>query len=282
MNALSKWMVGLPLVLACDAQTDAGYRGESLAAMRGVVSMSAALSSAPELEVVLVWDYDNGDGDQVLGQTAVIKGEFPARFTLDLTEPPPEVVMDGPTGERLALAYIMVLPKGVDLADVEEGNVGLVGASTNFMVAWSDHDFEEGVGAAQRFGAVKAGYNLMRVTPAETWLAAHPETAHCEDYQGPDCDIDEPPQPEDCDAYYDNWDEDAQQTPACLAWEDEVRVLYQACYEQGAREVGCWEYNLFGMFDALTPAEGGFTNEVAITVTDDTDVVFDDTFPNIH
>ena len=38
MNALSKWMVGLQLVLACDAQTDAGYRGESLAAMRGVVA----------------------------------------------------------------------------------------------------------------------------------------------------------------------------------------------------------------------------------------------------
>ncbi len=285
MNGLSKWMVGLPLVMACDAQTDKGYRGEALAEMRGVVAMNAALSAGTELEVTLVWDYDNGDGDEVKSQRAAIKGEFPARFTLDLSEPPPAEVLsrEGPNGEQGGYAYIMVLPKGGDPYAFEDGGVTPFGVSTEYMVMWSKFDFAAGSYEAQRYGDVKAGYNLMRVTPVETWLAAHPETTHCGDFWDPKCDtVDAPPEPEDCDAYYENWDEDAEQTPACLAWEYEVMLLQQACHEEAARAAGCWEHELFGQFDRLSPAEGGFANEVAITVSDDFEATFGDTFPNIH
>ncbi len=259
-------VAALPLTSACDSQTDSDYRGDVLAELRGVVTLPAALAAPAEMEIIIAWDYDAGDGDKVLGQTAPVRGEFPARFTLSITEPPPEEVLggtdtdqiDGATaGDRVgAYGYIVVKPTGASVTAVEEGTALPVGISPDYVVLWTSYDFPADSYEAVKFGgALTAGYHLLAVTPAEEYLAAHPEIAACDDREY------------DTECPYPEGDGDAE----WAAWE--------ACYDQARKDVGCfmppsWQ-------DRLAPAPAGFESEIAITLSYDPDALENDV-PNLH
>lgn len=161
---------------------------------------------------------------------------------------------------NMAKAYIMVLPTGADISDLDWGIPGTpVGVATDYVITWSNVDFEAGSEAAKLYGNVKTGYNLMRVTPAETWLAAHPEPPNCSGSVTLD-----PNDPSDYD-------------PSDADESDAEYITMQDCLDALA------EYDHFGTFDSLTPAEGGFSNEVTIDLRDYSDVALGGApFPNIH
>jgi hypothetical protein len=75
-------------MLACDAQTDPGYRGEPLVTLRGRVESSGEL---PPLEAAMLWQRGPppGTDDQELATRAPVTSGFPATFTLRLYTPPP-------------------------------------------------------------------------------------------------------------------------------------------------------------------------------------------------
>lgn len=134
----------LPLLFAaagCDSQTDSDYHGEPLAHLRGVV-YSPLTAAPPAMEVQIAWDWDDGEGDRLTGQTAQVKGEFPVSFTLDLTEPPPdEAVMTSRDGtQKFAYGYIVAKPVGSTLAAVLEGEALPAGTASGYIVAWSNSE----------------------------------------------------------------------------------------------------------------------------------------------
>jgi hypothetical protein len=104
-------LVTFPLlcVAACDAQVGDEYRGEPLLSMQGTVVLSEpndprnvvpAIAFAAEFQTVLI--------------EPEVRGQFPAQFRLDITEPPPaEALFELPDsdGGKLALGRIVVLPR---------------------------------------------------------------------------------------------------------------------------------------------------------------------------
>jgi hypothetical protein len=101
---------------ACgDGQMGAGYEGEPLLAMRGIVKTSALELSAEYVPALVTWPdkADSGSGkpwreDYIRGE---VEGMFPNAFTLRVYEPPPEdrleVIADGEP--RMAVALIVVI-----------------------------------------------------------------------------------------------------------------------------------------------------------------------------
>jgi len=248
----------LPLALApiaCVSQTDSDYRGEVMAELHGIVTVPAALEAPGAMEIVVVWDFDNGDGDELLGQSAEVRGEFPARFSLSITEPPPELVLGAgdPTGNRGAIGYIAAVPKGRSIADAREGLALPAAVSGRYTVVYTEHAvLPETMAAVQLGGAMSAGYHLLEVIPAEVWTAEHPEALACDELST------------DCD-----WGDD----PSAAEWR-----AYEACEYAARKEAGClfpesWQ-------DRTVPAPDGFATEIELVLTDDVEVL--DQGPNIH
>jgi hypothetical protein len=78
-----------------------------------------------------------------LGQATPVRGEFPARFRLDLLEPPPdEVLSRSSTGERIGISLFVALdPSGapfeLDLAERPRFPAWLVGGSGSHVLIFS-------------------------------------------------------------------------------------------------------------------------------------------------
>jgi|GEM_PF-6804701 len=246
----------LALAPACDSQTDSDYRGETLVQLRGVVTTSTALDLRADLEVMIAWDYDHGEGDQILTQTAKVSGAFPARFTLDITEPPPDAVLGSENvGSRGALGYIVVAPTGMSIDDVVERDGVPAGIATGYMLVYSERAIAPNTMSALKVGGpLSAGYSLLAVTQSAEFIAAHPEAAACDDFLS------------GCD--------DPDEGGGVAAWD-----AYEACEYAARKDANCL-YNESSR-DQLSPAPEGFETEIRVTLVNSGDEL-QEQGPEIH
>ena len=103
----------------CDSQAPSDYQGDVLGTIQGTIRNQAA--SAPgAAEVVLLWHYETPDDQEVpVAMKTEVEGGFPASFTLDLFEPPPEETYgrldgldDNPSEHRAGIAMVFVFAEG--------------------------------------------------------------------------------------------------------------------------------------------------------------------------
>jgi hypothetical protein len=98
---------------ACDSLGTQEYAGEPLFVLNGVVS--SRIEAQPEdLKIGLVFTGPSEDGDLLLAHVpAEVEGEFPARFTLRLLEPPPAEMIDASGSTSGTIVVAPSLPDGV-------------------------------------------------------------------------------------------------------------------------------------------------------------------------
>jgi len=120
------WSLALiGLWMGCDAQAGEPYRGEPLLTMWGSVELALEVENEDALVPTLAF---RGDNDTLYLAEADVEGAFPAEFTLNVYEPPPEgaLVSLGDYHEprpRLALGYIAaVRPETPDVFQFTTGS----------------------------------------------------------------------------------------------------------------------------------------------------------------
>jgi hypothetical protein len=93
MAAMKRWL-GNALVmagpLACSAQAEPDYRGEPLAVVRGAI-VTGEQSAPSDVDAAVVWVSGAGpDQDGYPIARVRVHGEFPAQFTIEVFDPPPD------------------------------------------------------------------------------------------------------------------------------------------------------------------------------------------------
>ncbi len=170
----------LSSVLGCAGQADKTYRGEPLARLHGrVEAASTAPTDAPPLAAALVWGQTAPNADAKvaiarprLGTSVPVSGRFPAEFTLDLYEPPPEGALftcfpgtpDAPeTPGSMATATVRAIRQG---ASPSSGTpFDFFGQVREFLVVYVDADVP--AGSACPGGALSKGYHLFKTIQVE-------------------------------------------------------------------------------------------------------------------
>jgi hypothetical protein len=163
------------LAASCDAVVDAGYEGEPLFQVHGVVT-SERTDLADGAKLALVWvrfgiNIFNYPHDASVKK---VRGSFPSSFEMPLFDPPDDDMLmsmthDGQTdGARVAVAYLLVYKAdAVDLSNVGS----IIGAAQDEMVVYVEGTIQPGSQIAQFVhGELSPGYHLMKVvrrTPAE-------------------------------------------------------------------------------------------------------------------
>lgn len=149
----------------CGALVDANWLGTPMLTLEGTIYAEALEEIPPEsLRVAIFWDRDGGPGtEQVVGTST----SFPARYAMDLYEPPPAAAMielDGPDGVvRLALGRPMLY------ADIDgdgawtEQQDPLMGGSAETVIVFADAASYAGIEFASTFidGELTDGFQLM-------------------------------------------------------------------------------------------------------------------------
>lgn len=210
-----------------------------------------AVASPPALQAALIWANTAGSPD-VSGPTAItaLPANFPASFALALGEPPPANLLNDytkgglrPHEAKIGIAVIAAAPADYDFTGDEEASTFAV--SSQFVVAWVDRDLEPGTfSAALVGGPLERGYHLLRATPAEAYVAAHPAVTACETFEST-CEL-----PADTD-------------------DKTAMTAYFACEDAAASEAGCLAPS--PSFDRLAPAAGGFGTTIELELTTDPD-----------
>jgi hypothetical protein len=104
-----------------------------------------------------------------VAQTAPAVGEFPARFSLDILEPPPDDVLIGSTtGERLAIGEFVALdpagdPWRIDFTEPEYPAWLLGGSETHLLVYAPEPIPETSIWANMLGSPLTEGYHLIEV-----------------------------------------------------------------------------------------------------------------------
>ncbi len=201
MRSLTLLALGFPTVaaplLACNSLADPDYQGEKLAALHGRVTNHQA--DTPELKVLLQWTRGHfscpGDGscdialeDQLMISDAPVSGELPARFTLDLFEPPPayaqviwnQAGVEGDPG-LFSFAFIELVPADLGPDDFVESGYddesgqpfyqvredAIHGVARDKVLVYAAQELDPD-GDFARFivnTPISAGYHLLEVTP---------------------------------------------------------------------------------------------------------------------
>jgi hypothetical protein len=106
-----------------------------------------------------------------VGQTTPAVGEFPAQFSLDILEPPPdEALIASTTGERLAIGLFVVVNPGsapfrFDLSEPPDYPEWLLGGSDSHMLVYSPDGLTEDSLWSQASGLTfGTGFHLIEVT----------------------------------------------------------------------------------------------------------------------
>lgn len=110
-----------------------------------------------------------------VGQTTAASGEFPARFSLEILEPPPpEALIGSVTGERLAIGLLVALdpagaPWRVDLTTARGYPDWLLGGSDSHFLLYAPDSIPDGSIWSAAFGGLTLGpdYHLMEMVPDE-------------------------------------------------------------------------------------------------------------------
>ena len=167
----------LSCALGCAGQADKTYRGEPLARLHGrVEAASTAPIEAPPLSAALVWGQTAPNADAKvaiarprLGSSVPVSGRFPAEFTLDLYEPPPDGALftcfpDAPGAVGgMATATVRAIRQG---ASPSSGTpFDFFGQVRDFLVVYVDADLP--AASACPGGALAKGYHLFRMIQVE-------------------------------------------------------------------------------------------------------------------
>lgn len=154
------------LVTACSSQKGSSYAGEPVAQVRGTIVTSSSPPPA-EATVILYWNNFARQGDTSEIATLPARGEFPAKFTIDIFSPPsPEQLNDFsqngmlPNEARVGIATIYAVPPGPF-----DKNTPPLGVVEDYVVVYVERDTTPGTRAATFLGcALGAGFHLMKVT----------------------------------------------------------------------------------------------------------------------
>jgi hypothetical protein len=150
---------------------DGGYRGEPLARLGGIINSS--VDEPPStLQAVLYWStVVNPGGDTSIPEQAVIVSlAFPARFQLELYEPPVDQAFNDftrggtmPEEARIGVAHIVAWPADYDVGQDEVGDGPEVyGLAEHHLLIYVDRDIQAGTESYDLVGGeLEAGYHLM-------------------------------------------------------------------------------------------------------------------------
>jgi hypothetical protein len=153
---------------ACDSQVDGSHQGEPLATLDGTVEnqRSSAVTGA---DVVVAWIYDSGEGDSVASQRVTVDGDFPARFSLAMYEPPEDnVLQPTPDGGRFGIGYVVAVEEGATSLESEES---ILGMDPEHVLVYVPEDVQAGSEIALFLHSTPAAgfhiYGFRRLTDTE-------------------------------------------------------------------------------------------------------------------
>jgi len=160
------WLVVGLAHVGCSAQADPEYQGEPLATVVGTVVTTEAPPSG-EIDAALLWlSYDPLDPSLKIANT-VVRGSFPAAFTLEVLAPPPPERVVSAEGIRFGIiaAVRHQSARTVSFADV-------LGTALNVVVVYFPNDATgENDVIAEEAARLRVpptrGYHLARVIVTE-------------------------------------------------------------------------------------------------------------------
>ncbi len=164
-------LISVSCAFGCAGQADTTYRGEPLARLHGrVETASTTTVNAPPLSAALVWAQiaPNADAKVAIarprvGSAVPVSGRFPAEFTLDVYEPPPEGALFScapePSGVagRMATATVRAIRQGASPSSGDPFD--FYGEVKDFRVVYVDADLP--AVSACPGGALAKGYHLF-------------------------------------------------------------------------------------------------------------------------
>ena len=168
-------LVSLPLALiACGDLADADYRGESQLRLHGTVENPQALTVADDdTRAYLLW-LPSDEGVSVVADETPVEATFPADFTLEVLQPPPDSVFSPFNGGQFALGVVLfmtpaqkdtVLQQLADGVDIDAGVVGLANAVVYFL---PDEESVVAFGLTDVEGnSAVVGFNIVGVVTSE-------------------------------------------------------------------------------------------------------------------
>lgn len=167
LRTLAVSTVALSIVAGCGSQKDEDYNGEPLAQIHGDVQ---AASAAPpvDADVALAWTNFVGSPDVTQAVAATVRGSFPAKFEIDVFEPPPRASIndlrdEGVAGKERPFAVASIVALRTDNPTAPLGE-RLVGGSEDHVVVYLPQALEPNtLSAGFVGGALGAGFHMMRV-----------------------------------------------------------------------------------------------------------------------
>jgi hypothetical protein len=119
----------------CDALVDGGHRGEPLAQV-SISVQDIRTRSADGVDVVVLWQNNEGSPDIAGAESVSVAGNFPTQFQLSIYEPPEHALRFG-SGENLGIALIVALPKGTDTSRASTVFDKAIGVEKNHLLVWA-------------------------------------------------------------------------------------------------------------------------------------------------
>jgi hypothetical protein len=159
----------LLLLAACDPQADASYPGEPLVTFRGQAVSTGPL---PPLEAAMLWQSGPPPSiDQLdLATRAPVQAGFPATFTLQIYQPPPQAARRTLLAGEVpfARATAAALPPGIAVVQIGPAAAGgnpSYGVDANHWIIYLLADVPRGSVMEWWLGgtALPAGFHLVRV-----------------------------------------------------------------------------------------------------------------------
>lgn len=168
----------------CASQVDSDYPGESLATLSGMIINERSLPT-PAAHASVFWIVEPGEGENgfLHGDTIEVSGDFPAQFTLDLFDLPPEQALEDATATnpsapadlpRVAIGMIAVTdrspeqigdihPDGTESAD-EAQLQAFLGVAEGYILMYSEAPSPAWTSkSGEHITALAAGYNLVEI-----------------------------------------------------------------------------------------------------------------------
>jgi hypothetical protein len=149
--------------------------GEAFVGLRGTVVTEAGMS-VEDPRLVLSWTVSAGSPDfTVVTASSAPPGPFPAPFSYELSEPPPDAALNDytyggrrPDETRIGVAHLAMLPASFDASDDDLPEGTPWGLAENHLVVYVDRDAKPGTSSARFLsGPLRAGYHVMRVVRHE-------------------------------------------------------------------------------------------------------------------
>lgn len=177
-------------VAGCDSHTGSDYRGEVLATLNGEIRLERD-SPPPSDEIEVFYqnytDYlstlEEGEAlmQFVIVERVPVTGDYPAAFTLELFEPPPDealtdfTVNGDPDERRVGLAIIASSYECWENFPFEGGRC-IFGGASRMALVWAEDDILPDTRTATYVGTtLDAGYHLLEYRLNFTTSEAHGE-----------------------------------------------------------------------------------------------------------